>query len=155
MYPRVKGRNPRHEVAGVKIRMLVLTALLLATAGCVSRGPRGGGGAEEILGEDVSEGKVIEGKIAPQPVGSGGPSMGRLGFRVQLIASSSKEEAERAADVIREKLSERVHIEYFEPYYKVRVGDFLTREGAEDVRVQVVGMGFRDAWIVETPIVEE
>jgi len=45
-----------------------------------------------------------------------------------------------------------VYIQHIPPYYKVRVGDFLTKEEAKVVKQQAMQMGYRGAFIVETMI---
>ncbi len=74
------------------------------------------------------------------------------GYRVQIMAALKEENANRMAEEARSKLDKPVYIEYIPPYYKVRVGDFLSREEAERYRDKLKALGYYDAFIVETLI---
>ena len=120
--------------------------------GCASRGDGDSIGPEELLGRGVTEGRVIEGTIE-QPIGRNEAAEAeRLGYRVQVIASTVREEAEGVAEVVKGLFPVGVYIEYTEPFFKIRVGNFKTREEAEKMREELAGYGFEDAWIVETAI---
>ena len=75
-----------------------------------------------------------------------------LGFRVQIFASMTEENASRVATDAREVLNDRVYVEYVAPYYKVRVGDYLTREEVEPLKNKALELGYRGAFIVETMV---
>ena len=81
--------------------------------------------------------------MAPQKV---------YGFRVQIFASSTEENASRVAADAREVFGERVYVEYVAPYYKVRVGDYLTSEEVEPLKNKALSLGYRGAFIVETMV---
>jgi cell division septation protein DedD len=72
------------------------------------------------------------------------------GFRVQILASTSEENANGFAGEARTKLDHPVYVEYIPPYYKVRVGDFIVRSDAESCRDRIRGMGYTDAFVVES-----
>jgi cell division septation protein DedD len=74
------------------------------------------------------------------------------GFRVQIFASNTEENANRVAEDARGAFNDRVYIEYVAPYYKVRVGDYLTREEIEPVKNKALSLGYRGAFIVETMV---
>lgn len=75
------------------------------------------------------------------------------GYRVQILAASIKENAERfAAEAQARFPDQRVYVEFIPPYYKVRIGDFLTREEAEAFKAKARSLGYFDAFIVETQI---
>ncbi len=77
------------------------------------------------------------------------------GFRVQIFAFSSKERAEKAKQEAEQVLSLPVYIEYdptIDGPYKVRVGDFTTREEAEKYKEKLRQEGYPDAFVVETQI---
>lgn len=82
-------------------------------------------------------------KIAPGSV---------YGFRVQIFASSTQKGASKVAEDARNIFGGKVYIEHAPPYYKVRVGDCLTREEAESLKNLALSKGFRGAYIVETMI---
>ncbi|MBN2619626.1 SPOR domain-containing protein [candidate division WOR-3 bacterium] len=75
-----------------------------------------------------------------------------LGFRVQIFASSTENNASRIAGDARSSFDETVYVEHIAPYYKVRVGDFLTRDDAEVLKTKALQIGFRGAFVVETMI---
>lgn len=81
--------------------------------------------------------------MAPQKV---------YGFRVQIFASSTEENASHVAADAREVFNERVYVEYVAPYYKVRVGDYLTSEEVEPLKNKALSLGYRGAFIVETMV---
>jgi hypothetical protein len=45
-----------------------------------------------------------------------------------------------------------VYVEFIDPYYKVRVGDFAGQEAAQPALAEVRGLGYADAWAVRTTI---
>lgn len=74
-----------------------------------------------------------------------------LGFRVQIFASSTENNADRVAADARSSFN-RVYVDYIAPYYKVRVGDCMTREEAEVIKNKARTLGYRGAFIIETMI---
>ena len=55
------------------------------------------------------------------------------GFRVQIFSATGRESAERALKEARSRLErEDVYIEFEPPYFKVRVGNFKSKSGADD-----------------------
>jgi hypothetical protein len=57
------------------------------------------------------------------------------GFRVQLISTNKRNEAnDIKAKVMQLYPDYRTYLEYQPPYFKVRIGDFKTREEATDLR---------------------
>jgi hypothetical protein len=71
------------------------------------------------------------------------------GFRVQIFASTSIDEATKEKERAEELFSEeRFYVIYDPPTYKIRGGDFVTRFEADRFLKQVIQSGFRDAWIV-------
>ncbi|MGB8951497.1 MAG: SpoIID/LytB domain-containing protein [Candidatus Aminicenantales bacterium] len=81
-------------------------------------------------------------------------------FSVQITKSRSREEGEKAARELREKIENRVYIvEDRETglggMFQVRVGDFFTREEALRFIKKLNSIGIRDAWIVKEEISED
>ena len=74
------------------------------------------------------------------------------GFRVQIFASSSLEKAEEVAKQARTVFSERVYVEYSAPLYRVRVGDFSTKEEALQLKARAVEAGYEGAWVAEAGV---
>jgi hypothetical protein len=100
----------------------------------------------------VSEPPLLEPYVPPQPETPVMAPQKVYGFRVQIFASSTKDGAERVAGDARAVFTERVYVEYIAPYYKVRVGDFLTAEDVERLKDKALSMGYRGAFIVETMV---
>lgn len=100
---------------------------------------------EEIVEEPVIEPEVISSPPPPEAVEA-------LGFRVQIYAFHSRVGADAAAEKARLQFPERVYVEYIAPYYKVRVGDCVTRSEAEVLRARARQLGFTGAFIVETMV---
>lgn len=71
------------------------------------------------------------------------------GFRVQVMSTSDIEEASYLHDSVSVFLPDDwVYVIYQTPYYKVRVGDFLSRIEANRMSLFLRENGFIDAWIV-------
>jgi hypothetical protein len=71
------------------------------------------------------------------------------GFRVQLVATSSIDEA-NAKKVEAEGIfpGEWIYVEYDPPSYKVRAGNFQNRVEADRFAKLASGKGFQEAWAV-------
>ena len=73
------------------------------------------------------------------------------GFRIQIFSSSTRESAENAQMQARTQLSrDDVFIDFESPYFKVRVGNFQTRNNAEISLEEVRKKGYETAFIVQT-----
>ena len=73
-------------------------------------------------------------------------------FRIQLYSSNTYGPATREMGIAREVFDQTVHLDYEVPYYKVRVGDFADREGAEAYLPAAIEAGYSNAWIVKVTI---
>jgi septal ring-binding cell division protein DamX len=104
----------------------------------------------------VEEGEVTLEEATPTPpteVKKTAPSKPLYGYRVQILATSNKEKADMFAKEAQARFKDqKVYVEFISPYYKVRIGDFLTREEAEAFRAKAKSLGYFDAFIVESPI---
>jgi cell division septation protein DedD len=76
------------------------------------------------------------------------------GWRVQVSANSTLADADGRARGARARFTEPVYVEYEPPFYKVRVGDFLTRPEAESMATRARAEGFEGAWVVETLVLK-
>jgi hypothetical protein len=75
------------------------------------------------------------------------------GYRVQVFAARDRDVAAGAVRRLREqRVSDPIYMEWIDPWYKVRVGDFTDRGSAEQLRNQLVELGFPEAWIIRTTI---
>lgn len=74
-----------------------------------------------------------------------------MGYRVQLLASSDLEKARDLKKKVMAGTGLAVYIDYEDGLYKVRAGDFPTREEASQARTMLVEK-YPDCWIVKTTI---
>jgi hypothetical protein len=131
---------------------LLLISTYLIVSGCASSRGNGAADTEELLGQEVKEGRVFEGAVKSSRGGDEDRDELRAGYRIQVVASTIREEADGIADVVKGLVPIPVYIEFSEPFYRVRVGDFRTKDEAEKIRRKLVDYGFDSAWIVETAI---
>lgn len=74
------------------------------------------------------------------------------GFRVQIFASASIDEATASQRIALSQISDSVYVVYDPPVYKVRIGDYATRLEANQRLTRLVNMGYDDAWVVADKI---
>ena len=74
------------------------------------------------------------------------------GFKVQVFASRFSHSADSLKAVLDEKVDEDVSIVFDAPVYKVRVGNFVARNEAEKMRMNLVKFGYDTAWIVRSKV---
>ena len=74
------------------------------------------------------------------------------GYRVQLIATRDEEEARSVRRDALLSFDERVYLVYDNPYYKVRVGDCLSRYEADVLQEKAVQKSYAEAWVVRTTV---
>lgn len=69
------------------------------------------------------------------------------GYRVQVYSSLNKDEAVQREETAKSLTEMPVYMVYMQPYYRVRVGNFTSREAAERAR-SALAQQFPDAFIV-------
>jgi hypothetical protein len=77
------------------------------------------------------------------------------GFRIQITSTKDLENAAKVKSIAAEQfedLNVRFYLEFDTPYYKVRVGDFPSRDKAENFREIIRSRGYPKAWIVKTKV---
>ena len=74
------------------------------------------------------------------------------GFRVQVLATSSRENADRLRDELSIEYGEDIYIVFEAPNYKVRIGNFIDRRLAEKFRLELINKGYPSSWIIRTRI---
>jgi hypothetical protein len=82
---------------------------------------------------------------APEPAID---SLNNQAYRVQLFTSRVYGDARQASRVAEEIFDQPVFVDYEVPNYKVRVGSFADRDGAEAYQQQARTAGYRNAWVV-------
>lgn len=92
---------------------------------------------------------------APQPAATTAPPPQSRwqpvsGWRVQIFVSGTKENARRVAEEARWKfLDQQIFVAEQPPYYKVQVGNGLSRQAAENLKQKAKELGYQDAFAVE------
>ena len=74
------------------------------------------------------------------------------GYRVQIGAFLSQQNAEMFAGAARGRFTEQVYVQFIEPYHKVRVGDLLSRGDAEMLKAKALQLGYPGSFIVESMV---
>ena len=74
------------------------------------------------------------------------------GFRVQVLATSSQENAERLRYELAIEYGKDIYIIFDAPNYKVRIGNFIDRRLAEKLRLELINKGYPSSWIIRTRI---
>lgn len=115
---------------------------------------------EEMPEEDIVDPDELEETIEPieaDPVevedvaAPAAPAAYGIGYRVQIFATGERSAAEGLKIKAEGETALPVYIEYEDRYYKVRVGDFASRDEAAAARAQLSGL-YPDCWIVSTTI---
>ena len=83
--------------------------------------------------------KLLEEKIA----GAESETIAISGFRVQIYSSNSQQTAKAEAfelekKILEEDLEVEVHVLYTPPFWKVRLGDFRTRDKANLLKAEII-----------------
>jgi len=157
-----------------RLTVIVLLLASLAVHGCGVGGSRLTNGRAGSIGEDIDpfafgdefarETDSIEYSPTAEPINKPPsetaahqsaepirPSAGAnvYGYRVQIGLFEDREQMERTAEQARSVQDLPVYVEYEAPFYRVRIGDFTTRESAEDYVRFMKEKGFVDAlWVM-------
>lgn len=75
-------------------------------------------------------------------------SLNSQAFRIQIFSSKKFGESQHAKVVAEEIFDRPVFLDYEVPYYKIRVGNFATRDKAETYQQRVKSSGYKNAWVV-------
>jgi cell division protein FtsN len=115
---------------------------------------------EEMPEEDAVDPDDLEETIEPIEIDSvvveevaapATPDAYGIGYRVQIFASGERAAAESLKIKAAGETSLPVYIEYEDGYYKVRVGDFGSRDEAAEARARLSEI-YPDCWLVTTTI---
>ena len=74
------------------------------------------------------------------------------GYRIQIAALEDQGKAMEIQKEAMLKFTEDVYLIFDSPYYKIRVGNCVTRREAEELQKKAVRLGFLDAWIIRTMV---
>ena len=76
----------------------------------------------------------------------------REGFRLQIFESSSADEANRVLKKFNKSFSDSLYMIFQAPLYKIRYGNYITKQQAEDVKKDLRNKGYKNIWIVKSRI---
>ncbi len=75
------------------------------------------------------------------------------GFRVQIMSTSNRDEAFKIkADLLTKFPDQKSYTIFQSPNYKIRIGNFLKREDAENYRKQITNLFQQEIYVVEDAI---
>jgi hypothetical protein len=76
------------------------------------------------------------------------------GFRLQVISTRSREQAfEIKADLLTKYPEEKCYVMFQSPYFKVRIGNFVKREDAENLR-KILNKSFKNGVFVVEDVID-
>lgn len=78
------------------------------------------------------------------------------GFRVQIIATQDLEKATLLEEEAKSQFSingNKTYLVFEAPLYKIRLGDFTTRNQADELKIQALKYGYREAFIVRSKVI--
>ena len=74
------------------------------------------------------------------------------GYRLQLYESSSVVEANKKMGKYRKSLKDSLYLVFDAPLYKIRYGNYVTKNEAEIEKNNLKNRGYRAAWVVKSRI---
>jgi cell division septation protein DedD len=152
----------------MKIKYIIIIFIMLATmAGCSSKKqavqePIKEPVTQEPAKQPFTETPAPEPAVTPAPepqgsqyTGSKGPVQDVWGWRVQIFASATLENARKVAEEARWKFgNQQIYVSELEPYFKVQVGNNLTRQDAEKLKAKAKALGYKGVFVVEVNLAE-
>ncbi|MCF7832848.1 MAG: SPOR domain-containing protein [Candidatus Marinimicrobia bacterium] len=75
------------------------------------------------------------------------------GYRIQLISTQNLSEAITIKTQADSLYSVPVYVDFEPPNYKVRIGNYITKEEAMGIQTLMQEQGFKNAWLVPSKIV--
>jgi len=80
----------------------------------------------------------------------------KMGYKVQLFSTTDFFKADTIYQkAVNDFIEQEVVKVFNSPYYKIRLGNCVTREEAEALLNRALTLKYRDAWIIRTPIKTE
>ena len=77
------------------------------------------------------------------------------GYRVQLVATREEAEARTSMQSALLSFGENVYLLFDNPYYKLRVGDCLSRSQADSLQQRALAKGCAKAWITRSQVYKQ
>jgi hypothetical protein len=93
--------------------------------------------------EDILKGSSQRDSVDTRP---------QSGYRVQIMSTRDEEEARAVRRDAILKFKENVYLMFDDPYYKVRVGDCISRFAADKLQEAAIAKGFLEAWVIRTNV---
>ncbi len=151
----------------MEIRQVTVIFILLALAGCSAKRQA----VQEPVVQEQAKApftEVSQTEPAAEPAqtqteeavsspyaGSKGPVQNVWGWRVQIFASSTLENARNVAEDARWKFGDQqIYVSEAEPYYKVQVGNNLTRQDADNLKNRAKALGYKGVFVIEVNLAE-
>lgn len=77
----------------------------------------------------------------------------KMGWKVQVFSTSDFYEADTVYKQVQDSfVDEEVEKIFNSPYYKIRMGNCVTREEAENLLSKTLELKYREAWIIRTMV---
>ena len=95
----------------------------------------------------------VDSTVTESMVTAGSRETAVLGYRVQLFSSTDYYEAIAKRNEAADKFTLEIYLDYEAPYYKLRLGNFVDKEKADELKNSVKADGFPDAWVIQTKVV--
>ena len=74
------------------------------------------------------------------------------GFRVQLFSTTDYYSAISTRNEALTKFTEEIFLDFEQPYYKIRVGNFTDKQKADELRIIARSIGYPEAWVIQTKV---
>lgn len=75
------------------------------------------------------------------------------GYRLQVLSSRSREDAfNLKASLLQNFPEQKAYVLYQSPYFKVRFGNFLTKEEAENYKQKLLAIYSQGIYVMESPV---
>ncbi len=100
---------------------------------------------------DILAAPIVSSSLPADTSDSNAPEMVD-GFRVQIISTTDEITAREIRKHAILKQDMDVYLIFDSPYYKVRVGNCLTRSEADELQELLVKKGFLNAWVIRTRV---
>ena len=100
----------------------------------------------------VSDTVETSGSLSEYNQGNESGTINVPGFRVQLYSTTDYYSAIRTRNEALTKFTEEIFLDFEQPYYKIRVGNFTDKQKADELRVVARSVGYPEAWVIQTKV---
>jgi hypothetical protein len=74
------------------------------------------------------------------------------GYRVQLYSTTDYYAAVRVRNEAMTRFTEEIIMDFEQPYYKIRIGNYINRQEADEIRMYARTIGYPEAWVIQTKV---